>query len=207
MRHRGFLVCRRASAPLLAALFLSGCGGVRYPASYLLNFPQPTTQTTTQRAPLGEVVVRRFQCPEYLCQGRIVYRPSPEEVGFYEYHRWVVNPRESITQFMADALRTQSLFKDVMIDERGIEPAYVLTGRIEHLDELDRGRDVLAECAISAELVDVHTGSVIWSDRATETLPLKSRDVAGVVNGITAAARIAVDRLVKSIAQALALAG
>jgi TolB-like protein len=114
-----------------------------------------------------------------------------------------MNPRESITQFMADSLRSQLLFKDVEANERGIEPAYVLTGRIEQLGELDRKRDVLAECAISAELVEVHTGTVLWSDRASETLPLKNRDVAGVVSGITAAAQIAVDRLVKSLAKSL----
>lgn len=203
MRYIGSLLHRPAIAPLMAVLFLSGCAGVRYPASYLLNFPPPLPQTTTQRAPLGAVVVRRFQCPEYLCQGRIVYRPSPQEVGFYEYHRWAMNPRESITQFMADSLRSQLLFKDVEANERGIEPAYVLTGRIEQLGELDRKRDVLAECAISAELVEVHTGTVLWSDRASETLPLKNRDVAGVVSGITAAAQIAVDRLVKSLAKSL----
>jgi TolB-like protein len=69
---------------------------------------------------------------------------------------------------------------------------------------LDHGHDVLAECAISAELVDVHTGSVLWSDRASERLPLESRGMADVVNGITAAARITVDRLVRSMVKELA---
>ncbi len=190
-------------ASLLALILLSGCAGVRYPKSYLLNFP-PTLPDATPSEALGAVAVREFRCPEYLCQGRIVFRPSPEEVGFYEYHRWAVNPRQSITQFMEDSLRTQSLFKHVEAQERGIETAYVLTGRIERLDEFDRGRDVLAECAISAELVEVHTGSILWSDRASETLPLESRDMAGVVNGITAAALITIDRLVKSMVKELA---
>ena len=204
MNYTDYLRLPLAVASLLALISLTGCAGVRYPKSYLLNFPPPLPDATPPSEALGAVAVREFQCPEYLCQGRIVYRPSPEEVGFYEYHRWAVNPRQSITQFMEDSLRTQSLFKHVDAYERGIETAYLLTGRIERLDELDRGRDVLAECAISAELVEVHTGSVLWSDRASETLPLGSRDMAGVVNGITAAARITVDRLVRSMVKELA---
>lgn len=203
MSYRDYLRLPPAAASLLALILLSGCAGVRYPKSYLLNFPPPLADALPRQT-FGAVAVREFRCPEYLCEGRIVYRPNSEEVGFYEYHRWAVNPRQSITQFMTDSLRTQSLFKRVEAYERGIETAYVLTGRIERLDELDRGRDVLAECAISAELVEVHTGSVLWSDRASETLPLASRDMAGVVNGITAAARSTVDRLVRSMAKELA---
>ena len=54
---------------------------------------------------LGQVEVCKFRCPDYLCEGRIVYRSGLEEVGFYEHHRWAMNPRQAITQFMADALR------------------------------------------------------------------------------------------------------
>jgi len=35
--------------------------------------------------------------PDYLRQGASVYRPSPEQVGFYNCQRWAVNPREFVT--------------------------------------------------------------------------------------------------------------
>ena len=203
MSYTDYLRLPSAAASVLALILLSGCAGVRYPRSYLLNFPPMSPDATPSEA-FGAVGVREFRCPEYLCQGRIVFRTNSEEVGFYEYHRWAVNPRQSITQFMTDSLRTQSLFKHVDAYERGIETPYVLTGRIERLDELDRGRVVLAECVISAELVEVRTGSVLWSDSASETLPLESQDMAGVVNGITAATRVTVDRLVRSMVKKLA---
>ena len=148
--------------------------------------------------------MREFRCPEYLCEGRIVYRPTPEEVGFYEYHRWAASPRQAITQSMADALRARSLFKSVAVHERGIEVAYVLTGNIERLEEVDQGRDVRAVCTISAQLMDARTGSVVWNHTASETVPVQKRNVAGVVGSLSAAARTAVDRLVASVAKELA---
>jgi hypothetical protein len=37
---------------------------------------------------------------------------------------------------------------------------------------------------------------VVWSGTATERVPVEQRDVAGVVNGLAAAVRASVDRLV-----------
>ncbi|HET8547158.1 MAG TPA: ABC-type transport auxiliary lipoprotein family protein [Bryobacteraceae bacterium] len=191
-------------AAVIFAVLLAGCGSVRYPTSYLLNLPAPAPRTAPPQAVLGPIAVRSFGCPEYICEGRIVFRPGPEEVGFYEHHRWAISPREAITRHMADALRSQSLFKSVAVHERGLQPAYVLTGNIERLEESDQGHDVRAVCTISAQLIDGRTGSVVWSHTASEAVAVQNRDVAGVVSSLSAAARIAVDSLVASVSKELA---
>ena len=148
-------------------------------------------------------MVREFRCPEYLCEGRIVYRSSPEEVGFYEYHRWALNPREAITQYVEEGLRAQSLFKSVAVHERGAEAAYVLSGDIERLEEVDQSRDVSVVCTISAQLLDARTRSVVWSHTASETVHVEKRDIRGVVSGLSSAARTAADRLLNSLMEEL----
>lgn len=192
---------KMSAAAILLILSCSACGKVRYPANYILNFPQPIIQSKAPARRSGTVLVREFSCPGYLCRGPIVFRPSPEEVGFYEYHRWAVNPRIQITQFMAETLQVQSLFDQVTRSEKGIKAAYVLSGQIERLEEVDSGREVAVECVLSAELTDAQTGSAIWSDRASETLPVSQRYVRGVVNTLTHASHDAVDSLVKSLAE------
>lgn len=186
-------------AVLAAALLLGACGKVRYPNTYVLNFPQPAPQAAPVQETLGTVLVNELRCPDYLCRDRIVYRPSPEEVGFYEFHRWAMDPRMSLTQLIADTLRARSKFSRVTIDESGSEIAYMLNGRIDRLEEIDQGRDVTVVCTISAELVDARTGSLIWRDTATETLPVEERNVPGVVRTLTKAAQLTVDRLVDSL--------
>jgi ABC-type uncharacterized transport system auxiliary subunit len=132
-----------------------------------------------------------------------VYRSSPEEVGFYEYHRWATNPRQAITQYVQDGLRAQSLFKGVVVHERASEAAYVLSGNIERLEEVDQGRDVRAVCTISAQLLDTRTRTAVWSDRASETVLVEKRDMRGVVSSLSVAARTAADRLLQSMTEEL----
>jgi ABC-type uncharacterized transport system auxiliary subunit len=132
-----------------------------------------------------------------------VFRPGPEEVGFYEYHRWAMNPRQAITQYLEDYLRAQALFKSVTVHERGSDTAYVLSGNIERLEEVDEGRDVHVVCTISAQLLDTRTKAVVWSHTASETVAVEKRDIAGVVSGLSAATRTAADRLLKSMTDEL----
>jgi len=188
---------------LMGALVLAGCGSVRYPTSHVLSFPPPVPQTTPSTGALGPVAIREFRCPEYLCEGRIVYRASPEEVGFYEYHRWAMNPRQAITQYVEAILRAQSLFKSVAGHEEGSEAAYVVSGNIERLEEVDQGRDVSTVCTISAQLLDTRTRSIVWSQTASETIRVEKRDMAGVVSSLSAVARTAADRLLKSMTEEL----
>lgn len=166
--------------------------------SYVLNVQPPVARESPQRA-LGPVTVREFRCPDHLCDGRIVYRPTPEEVGFYEYHRWAASPREMITRLVAADLRSRALFQEVVIHEASMDAAYVLSGTIEQLEEVDHGRDVRAVCTIAAQLRDARTRAVIWSGTASEAVPVRKRNVAGVVTGLSAAVRIAIDRLVASM--------
>jgi len=194
----------KPAVAFIGALVLAGCGSVRYPTTYVLNLPPPVPQAATSNGALSPVAIREFRCPEYLCEGRIVYRSSPEEVGFYEYHRWAMNPRQAITQYVQEGLRAQSLFKSVSVHERGSEAAYLLSGNIEQFEEVDQGRDVLAVCTISAQLLDTRTRSVIWSHTASETVPVEKRDIRGVVSSLSAAARTAADRLLKSMTEELA---
>jgi ABC-type uncharacterized transport system auxiliary subunit len=194
----------QVAAVVMTTLALAGCGSVRYPTSYLLNLPAPAPQAAPAQEPLGPVAVREFRCPDYLCEGRLIYRPTPEEVGFYEYHRWAASPRQAITESMADALRARSLFKSVTVHERGIEAAYVLTGTIERLEEVDQDGDVQAVCTISALLVEARSGSLVWQHTASEAVPVRQRNVAGVVVSLSSAARAVIDRLAASVAKDLA---
>src|ERR1700674_5637239 len=171
---------KNLAAVFMGALVLAGCGSVRYPTTHVLNFPPPIPQPGGSNGALSAVAVREFQCPEYGCEGRIVYRSSPEEVGLYEYHRWAMDPREAITQYVVESLRAQSVFKSVAVHERGSE-AYMLSGKIEQLEEVDHDRDVRVVCRISAQLLETRTRSVIWRHAASETIRVEKRDMRGVV--------------------------
>jgi ABC-type uncharacterized transport system auxiliary subunit len=193
----------RAALALIGALAISACGSARYPAYYTLHF-DPSTQARASERGIGSLAIKELGCPDYLCEGRIVYRPRPAEVGFYQYHRWAVSPRAMVAQYLSERVRARSLFVSVSGDESRMTTDFVLSGTLERLEEVDDARQVAAVCSISAQVVDTRTRAVVWSRMATERVPVQQRDVAGVVNGLATAVRATVDRLVTDMELELA---
>ena len=54
---------------------------------------------------------------------------------------------------------------------------------------MDEKTSVHAVCTISAEIVEVKTGTVAWRGTVSEMVPVQQRDVPGVVAGLGVAAR------------------
>jgi ABC-type uncharacterized transport system auxiliary subunit len=167
---------------LAALMILASCGGkVRYPNYYTLNLPAPPDPPAAENAHAA-VAVREFRAPAYLRQGAIVYKPSPEQIGFYAYHRWAINPCEFVTNSVIERLRASGDFARVKpYDGRpGIE--YVLSGRLEKLEEIDYEGGVKVEVAISAQMTNLATGATVWTNAVSEVGDVNKSDVPGVVS-------------------------
>src|ERR1700688_616573 len=95
---------------LAALAILASCGGkVRYPNYYTLNLPAPPDPPPAENA-RATVAIREFRAPAYLRQTSIVYKPSPEQIGFYAYHRWAVDPCDFVTDSIIDRLGATGTF-------------------------------------------------------------------------------------------------
>jgi len=121
---------------LAALVMLVGCGRVRYPKYYTLNLPAPPDPPPAANVHTA-VAVREFSAPVYLRQGAIVYKPSPEQIDFYAYHRWAINPREFVTNSVIERLRASGDFTSVKPYDGRPDAEYVLSGRLEKLEEID----------------------------------------------------------------------
>src|SRR5271165_928692 len=126
------------------SLLISGCG-VRYPSYYTLSIAPPLKADVSATPRPATVAVQQFETPGYLRQGRIVYSQNPGEIGFYEYHRWAVDPGVAVTTAMVETLRSGRLFSVVAPYDSHDRSDYLLTGRLEKLDEIDYGGEVRVE--------------------------------------------------------------
>jgi hypothetical protein len=66
---------------------------------------------------------------------------------------------------------------------------------LEKLEEVDCGGGVSVEGKLSAELMNLRTGSIVWSGDAAETSRVEGRDVNAVVAGMSGALQSSIDRL------------
>src|SRR5271165_6586114 len=182
---------------------LSGCGRVRYPAYYTLNLPSPPDPPAAENV-RSSIAVREFQSPNYLRQGPIVYRRTPEEVGFYEYHRWAADPRALLTSAVIDHLRAGGQFSMVSMYDGRPNNDYVFSGKLEKLEEVDYDSGVKVEVAMSAQITKVTTGATVWSNAVSETRPVSQRNVRGVVSEMNRTVDLTIHKLLSTVPAQLA---
>ena len=181
---------------LLPALI--GCGRARYPAYYTLNLP-PAPDPTAPESVRRSIAVREFQSPGYLHQGPIVYRPTREEIGFYEYHRWAADPRALVTSAVIDHLRASGQFSTVSMYAGRSDHEYVLSGKLEKLEEIDYEGRVKVEVAMSAQITSVGTGATVWSDSVSEVGTVSRRTVPAVVSQMNQTMELAINKLLSTV--------
>ncbi len=186
---------------LMAALAsLAGCAGkIRYPSYYLLNLPTPVSAANRPSPILGSVAVREFSAPEFLRGGPIAYRQSPEQLDFYDYHHWAVDPRGVVTAAMVRAMQARGLFQSVEVfDGRG-SPECLVTGTLDHLEEVDQGSNVSIEVGLSARLINLRTGEVLWQGASSRKTKLDERSVPGIVAEMSRELGSVIEGLVSSM--------
>jgi ABC-type uncharacterized transport system auxiliary subunit len=180
---------------LTALIILVGCGGTaKYPNYYTLHVPPPP-DPPAQEGVRACLAVREFRSPPYLRQGAIVYKTSPEQIGFYNYHRWAVDPREFVTNAVAENLRASGNFAQVRLYDGHSDIDYVLSGRLDKLEEIDYEGGVKVEIAIFAQMTNLANGTTVWTNEVSEVGTVGQHDVPAVVAEMNATMGRAIEKL------------
>jgi ABC-type uncharacterized transport system auxiliary subunit len=185
------------TALLMGFVALGGCAKVRYPDYYALNLPSPISPSRDPAPISGSVAVREFRAPQYLRQGPIVYRPEPEQIAFYAYHHWADDPRRTVTAAIVREL--QKCFESAALYDGHGGADFLLTGSLDHSEEVDRGSSISVEVGISAKLQNLKTGDVVWSGTSSKTSNVEQRSLSGIVAEMSRDLSEAAGQLVSSM--------
>ena len=181
-----------------ALVILVGCGRVQYPKYYTLNLPAPPDPPPAENVHAA-VAIREFSAPAYLRQGAIVYKPSPEQIGFYAYHRWAVDPCDFVTDSIIDRLGATGTFSHVKRYDGQPDAEYVVSGRLEKLEEIDYEGGVKVEVAVSAQMTRLDTGTIVWSKAVSEVGEVNQHDVPTVVLEMSHTMERAIEKLLTPV--------
>ena len=180
---------------ILAFVILAGCAGkVGRSNYYTLHLPAPPDPPAAENAHTT-VAVREFRAPAYLRQGAIVYKPSPEQIGFYAYHRWAVDPCDFVTDSIIDRLGATGTFSRVKHYDGQPDADYVVSGRLEKLEEIDYEGGVKVEVAVSAQMTKLDTGTIVWSKAVSEIGVVNQHNVPTVVSEMSRTMERAIEKL------------
>jgi hypothetical protein len=86
-----------------------------------------------------------------------------------------------------------------LYDGRG-SADYILSGRLEKLDELDYGGGVQVAIAVSAEVSELQSGRVVWSNAAADTAFVEQRSVPAIVSKMSNVTEQAIEKLLQGLA-------
>ena len=191
---------------LSAIVALAGCAGKVGRANYYtLNLPAPPDPPAAENAN-SRVAIREFRAPAYLRQGAIVYKPSPEQIGFYAYHRWAIDPCEFVTQSIIARLDATGTFSHVKHYDGQPDADYVISGRLEKLEEIDYEGGVKVEVAVSARMIKLDTGTIVWSKAVSEVGEVSQHEVPTVVSEMSHTLERAIEKLLTPVPGSLTTA-
>ncbi len=195
------MLAKNSMQPRLLAVFVVAalavgvqCGGKAPPVSYyVLEGPSRVPAPD----PLDRVaVLMPLRAGQLVGQRRIVYRESPEQVGFYEYHQWAEDPEESVGRLLRGELLARGTFASVIPFDGRTRGDFIVRGELRRLEEVDYDGPVRVAVEIALELVDAESGRVVWSGSSSADEAVPSSDVRSVVERMG----VAVQRTVKELA-------
>jgi len=134
-----------------------------------------------------------------LRQGPIVYRSTPEEIGFYEYHRWAVDPRTLVTGAVVDHLRASGQYSTVSMYNGHADNDFIFSGKLEKLEEADYQAGIKVDVAISAQIISIKSGATVWSNSVSEVGTVSQRNVPAVVSEMNRTLDLAINKLLSTV--------
>jgi len=128
-----------------------------------------------------------------------VYRSTPQQIGFYEYHRWATDPRTLVTGAVIDHLRASGQYSTGSIYNGRPDNDYIFSGKLEKLEEADYQAGIKVDVAMSAQIISVKTGATVWSNAVSEVGSVSQRTVPGVVSEMNRTLDLAINKLLSTV--------
>jgi ABC-type uncharacterized transport system auxiliary subunit len=165
-------------AIVLLGLFEAGCLDSRPVHYYTIEMASPPV---TPGAPAGPaLMVGNIGAPSELQDGRICYRIGSNEVGAYEFKRWIERPGTMVSESLVQALRASGKFRSVMESSSAVASDYQLRGELYEFDEVDR--ETIQTCiSLRVDLVNEKTRQVVWGDLVKREEPVRGKTIQDVV--------------------------
>lgn len=163
---------------------LSGCSltkprpEVRHYALALTVPEVPASAATTS------LVVRPFTARDPYNQERMVYRSSPYQLDFSNYHRWAAAPAEQVTDWTRRYVRGAGLFAKVFPTPEG-NADLALGGVIRQIEEVDHEQTWEAVLSIDFWLARADQRSPFWFQSYTATQQAAKRNPEAIAEAMS----------------------
>lgn len=194
---RAVSICAIALLGLLAV----GCVDSRPIHYYTIETPPAPVTSGAPASP--ELIVGNMSVPPELQDGRIRYRVGSNEVGAYQFHRWIERPGTMISESLVQALRASGKYRSVTESSSTAAGDYQLRGKIYEFDEVDR-ETIQTSISLQVDLMDMKTKRVVWDHLVQRDEPVGSKKIKDVVQSFDRNLQAVVKEAVEEVDRFLA---
>jgi len=192
-------------APLtVAAAFLSfflvGCGAARPAKYYQLTVPKEAAADPPGDPLPVTILMGPIMSSHLYREDRIVYSSNGENMGTYEYQRWVEPPTEMIQDVLFRTLRSSGRYSAVHAQRSSVRGDYLLHGRLYDFKEIS-GSPMSARLSLDLDLRDTKTGATVWTHIYNHDEPVSGKDVSAVVAALNRNVQRATNEFSASLSQ------
>lgn len=195
MKFRSFAIIGASAACVL----LAACVGGRPIHYYTINRPGSSEAEANPDGPV--MLIGRITTPEALQDERIRYRSGSNEVGAYEYQRWMERPAVMIQDQILQALRNSGKFRQVVEASSSAAGDYLVRGKLSEFAEIDNP-GIQTRVFLRLELVDRKTEALVWAHDYNSDEPVDGKTMKDVVLSMEHNLRQVVDVAASAIEKA-----
>jgi cholesterol transport system auxiliary component len=196
----------RFSAVLAAVIPMAGCFFAKPQESkyYVLDYaPTPPKERLEKGAFPFVLRMRDCNIAEAYRRSQIVYRQSANQMQFYGYHLWAVDPDRMITDLTVKHLKAARLFENVTRYVENYVPDFLLSCEIHAVEEYDSKEKWFAHLSIEYQLENAKTNEIVWKKLFDLRKSVPQQEPVYVVRELSFLAESINERLTKELEVAL----
>jgi ABC-type uncharacterized transport system auxiliary subunit len=172
----------RAAAAAIVALLLWGCATAPTDRYYSLDLsPKPVELERNDLI----LKVRTLESAEIYRQTRIVRRPGPNEVTYYDLHRWAAPLEQLVTEGIIEVFRARSSYGQVLPITAPTPADHYLDGEILAFEERIDPSGQVAVVRLRLRLTDAKSGELLGEEVVASECPASERAVRVTVAGLS----------------------
>jgi ABC-type uncharacterized transport system auxiliary subunit len=175
-----YIATRRILISLLA-MGLSGCGSAKRINYYTVQMPVAPTRAASA-FPVS-LLIGNIAGPTIYRDSPIAYRVGSNEIGVYQYSRWVDPPLDMVKVKLLRILNESGDYQSVAGLASGTNAQYIVRGRLYNFDEVD-GANISGQVSMEFELFDKKSGKIVWRHFYSQSEPAQGKDIPAVVTAL-----------------------
>lgn len=160
-----------------------GCGCASIPLTHYYTFP-PDVELNEEliSSPYPYILtIEPFEADFPYQENKIVFRRSPYEVNFYEYHKWLQPLETLVTEQVVKLASASQMFQHVHDQAFGIYADYIIHGKIKMFDFWYSPSAPFVRIQLEYQLIAAKEDHIIWMQSIDTTKVIETLELTEAV--------------------------